>query len=213
MTGPAVAGVRLVTADDLCRAVEAVLAADLPGWAAAAGLVEPGEPGVRTWQQLPTPEALSSATFPAGAITSPGLTGPPAKSRNGYDATWRLAVAVYDRGTDHADTAGRVRRWAALVRTVLVSSSRLGGLAYSVTWVGEDYAARAEPGSARTLGGCSVAFDVLVRDVVPSAVPPELGGAPAGPVVTSTATAVTVHTPTVGTSSSATVRRPAQPQE
>lgn len=191
--GPTVAGVRLVTADDLCAAVEAILVEHLPPWAEAAGLVTAGGPAVRTWQQLPTPEALSSAQFPAGAVTSPGLTGPPTRTRDGYEATWRLAVGFYDRGTDHRDTASRIRRWAALIRTVLVAHAQLGGLARTLTWVGEDYAARAEAGSARTLGGCSVAFDVLVTDVVPTTAPPELGGAPADPLVTSTATTVAVR--------------------
>lgn len=192
MTGPVIAGVRVVTADDVCQAVENVLTEHLPGWAAAAGLGQ-----LRTWQQLPTPQAITSAALPVGAITSPGLTGPPTKRRDTYEATWRVAVAIYDRGTDHSDTQSRARRWAALIRTVLVQHPRLGGLALRLAWVGEDYALLPDQSSARTLAGCAVALDVTVDDVVPAAAPIELGGPPSDPAVLSTQTTVSVRRPTL----------------
>lgn len=192
MTAPEIGGVRVVTADDICQAVELVLTEHLPGWAAAAGL-----PEVKTWQQLPTPQAVSAAAVPAGAITSPGLTEPPTKRRDAYEATWRVVAAVYDRGTDHTDTQGKVRTWAALIRTVLVQHPRLGGLALRLTWVGEDYALLPEQSNARTLAGCAVAVDVTVADVVPANAPPELGGPPTAPAVITTRSTVSVRRPTI----------------
>lgn len=186
MSAPTLGGVRLITADDVCRAVEQVLTEHLPRWAEASGL-----PAVKTWQQLPTAQAISAADVPAGAITSPGLTESPTKHRTSYDATWRISVAVYDRGNDHSDTQRRTRIWAALIRTVLVQHARLGELARRLDWVGEEYALGPEQG-ARTLGGCAVAFDVTVTDVVPPVAPPDLGGA-TDPTVITTRPAITVR--------------------
>lgn len=181
------AGVRLVTAHDVCSAAEAILTEHLPGWAAAAELKP-----VTTWQQVPTVQAISSAPVPAGAITSPGLTEPPTKHRDRHEATWRIVAAVYDRGSDYTDTARRIRTWAALIRAVLVQHPRLGGLALRLDWVGEEYELVPEQG-ARTLGGCAVAVDVVVADVVPSTAPPGLGGPPPAPTVTATRSTVTVR--------------------
>jgi hypothetical protein len=191
VTAPLIGGVRLVTADDICHAVEVLLTNHLPFWSEAAGL-----PEVKTWQQLPTPQAISAAAVPAGAITSPGLTEPPTKHRDAYEATWRVVVAIYDRGTDHTDTQGKARTWAALIRTVLVQHPRLDGLALRLTWVGEDYALLGERSSARTLAGCFVAVDVTVADVVPAAAPPEFGGSPTAPAVITTRSTVSVRPPT-----------------
>jgi hypothetical protein len=185
---PGIGGVRVVTAHDVCTAIEALLTDHLPGWAAAAGLA-----AVRRWDQLPTPEALSAAATPAGAITSPGLTAPPTRRRGAYEATWRIAVAVYDRGSDHTDTQRRARTWAALVRTVLIGHPHLGGLARDLQWVGEDYAPIPGVGAARTLGGCVVAVDVTVADVVPASAPPALGGPDPAPTVRATRSTVTVR--------------------
>jgi hypothetical protein len=192
VSGPLIAGVRLVTADHVCRAVEQVLTEHMPGWASAADLSP-----VTTWQQLPTPQAISSAAVPVGAITSPGLTGPPVKHRGKYKATWRVVVSLYDRGKDHSDTQRKAREWAALIRTVLVQHPRIGGLAQELTWIAEDYAVLPDQRNARTLAGCFAAFDITVDDVVPDVAPPELGGPGPDPLVTETKTAVTVARPTV----------------
>lgn len=186
----------LVTADDLCAAAEAMLRAHLPVLAESLGLKP-----IQEWQQVPTPEALSTADTPALAIACPGLATPPTKRSTGYDAPWRLVVGVYDRGEDHTDTQARTRKWAAAVRQVLVQHPTLGGVAAGVRWVGEEYAERPERSSARTLGGCAVAVDVTARDVIahePYVSPDQPGSV--RPVVEATHSTVTI-------------RRPSTPQE
>lgn len=184
----------LLTADDLCVAAETVLKEHLPPLAAARGL----EP-VRTWKQLPTPEALTAANLPGIAVTSPGLTKPPTRRASGWDATWRVVVGGFVRGRDHDATAARVRDWAAVIRQVIVQHPTLGGVATGVDWVGEEYAERPERSSARTLGGCAVAFDVTARNVIDTEVyvPPVNPGDPPTqrPVVTSTHKRVTIRRP------------------
>lgn len=156
----------VVTADEICQAVELVLRQYLPALAAGAGLAP-----VEEWQQLPTAEALSTAQFPAIAVTTPGLADTPTRTGRGVNAVWRIAVGVYDRGGSHAQTAGNVRKWAALIRTVLLQDLA-GDIVWQVTWVGEEYALRPEVSSARTLGGAAVAVDVAVHTATP--LPPQV---------------------------------------
>jgi len=152
----------VVTCDEILVEVELCLSTYLPAYAAAAGLST-----VTGWQQLPTTEALTSAVFPVGAITSPGLADTPTRDGQGWNATWRIAVAVYDRGEDYAQTARRARTWAALVRSVLTRHLLEDSeVVRDVLLVGEDYALRPETSSARTLGGGAVALDVLVHGAV-----------------------------------------------
>lgn len=177
-----------LSADDLCEAVEAILIEHLPALAASRDLSP-----VATWDQLPTADALAAAVLPAGAITCPGLTGPSARRSGGYDATWRIAVGVFDRGATYRETATKTRTWAAVIRQVLVQHPTLGGLASGLAWVGEEYAERPERSSARTLGGCAVAFDVTARNVID--LNPYSLVTPGGPIVTSTFNTVTVRPP------------------
>lgn len=186
MTAP-----RLITADDMCDAAEQVLlvhlrpVVELLGW--ATDLRE-----VTTWEQVPTLAALTSATFPVGAITSGGLVGDPKRNGDGsYDATWRLAVGVWDRGASYRETARRVRRHAATVRAALAMHRSLGGLAESVTWKTEAYDEIVARDTARTLGGAVVGFNVVVKRVLD---PTSLATLP-GPPVTSTPTTVTHRPP------------------
>lgn len=162
-------GFRLVTANDLCAGAETILKAQLFPLVQALGLDEAGFKTVTTWQQVPDLKALSTAAFPAGAITSPGLADKPVRragTYDTYDAVWRVAIGVYDRGRDHAETADRCRTWAALVRAVVLNNTSLGGLATSMRWVGEELRQRPEQSAARTLGGCAVAFDIGASNVV-----------------------------------------------
>lgn len=184
---------RLITADDVCDAVEEVLKDHLHelvvllGWNAGKGLKP-----VTTWEQVPTLPALTSAKVPVGAITSGGLVDKPKRNGNGsYDATWRIAVGVWDRGDSYRDTARRVRRFAAAVRAALATHRSLGGLADSLVWVTEAYDEIPDRGSARTLGGAVVGFNVTVKNVLD---PAALAPLP-GPPVTSTHTTVTTRPP------------------
>lgn len=158
---------RVVTADDLCAAVESTLKAHLFPLVKALELDKSlGLKEIKEWQQLPDLAAIATAAVPAIGITSPGLTDRPTRRAYGYDATWRVAVGVYERGGSHHETAKRVRTWAALVRTVLTTHTSLGGVATSLRWVGEDYAEHRQRDKARTLGGCAVSLDVGASNVV-----------------------------------------------
>lgn len=185
---------RLVTADDLCVAAAIILDTHLldvvraQGWHEAPGALKP----VTTWEQIPTLEALSSARYPVGAVTSPGLTSRPTRTtKRRHDATWRISVGVWDRGVSYQDTASRVRRWAAAVRATLLDHRTLGGIADGLWWAGEEYRQNPTREAARTLGGCAVSFDVDVSDVVDLTAPPD--GPGTGPVVLSTSARITTR--------------------
>jgi hypothetical protein len=176
----------LLTANDLCAAMETILADKLSGLASSRGLKP-----VTAWDQLPTSDALTSANVPVGAIASPGLTDAPVRRSTGIDATWRVVVAVYDRGRDYVETAKKVRDWAAVVRQVVIQNPTLGGVASGLVWVGEEYTELPERPSARTLGGCAVAFDVTARNVIDAK--PYTDPATDDPTVQSTHRTITVR--------------------
>lgn len=184
---------RLLTADDLCTGADTVLTAALPTVLEALGLDEPdGGRAAFTppanWTQVPTLEALQAAVMPAGAVTTTGITGTPRRSSTGTDATWRIRVGMFDRGRDYNETANRIRTWAAIIRAVITMNPTLGGVASGSRWVGETYRQLPQVGVARTLGGCSVEFDVDARNVMDLS---ELDGVV--PVVNSTHPHVTVR--------------------
>ncbi len=180
---------RLITADTVCSAAQGILTTHMADVATSLGLDQAPAPlgTVRAWDQVPTLEALTTANFPAGAITSPGLVTAPTRRGTwgtGHDATWRLVVGIYDKGGSFNETAHRVRTWAALIRATLLLHPSLGGLASSLSWVGEEYRQITERKSSRTIGGCAVAFDVTVDNVIDPA---------AGPLVLSTQPTTTVR--------------------
>lgn len=181
----------LLSADDLCTAAEAVLKEHLQALATSRGLEN-----IRTWEQLPTLEALTTANLPAVAVSSPGLTKPAVRRSAGYDATWRIVVGAFARGDSFTETAARVRDWAAVIRQVVLQHPTLGGVATGVEWVGEEYVERPERSTARTLGGCAVVFDVTAHNVIDAEpyVPPEQGGGKQ-PAVQSTHSTVTIRRP------------------
>lgn len=187
----------IFSADELCVAAEEVLKRDLPGVLSHPFVTERvgGDYGdIATWQQLPTIEALSTARFPAIAITSSGLTQSPSfsVSENSWAGTWRLVVGVYDRGRDHADTQARIRVWCACIRSSLLRNRSLSGTADSLAWVGEEFALLPNRNQARSIAAGAVAFDVTAR--IPALFdPPSSGGD--WPVVLTTPTSVSVRPP------------------
>lgn len=187
----------LVTAEDVCTRVElelvdvdtgllaraAEVAAGGQAWAGEAPFSQP----VKSWDQVPTLAALTQANLPAGAITSPGLVERPRRHRSsGHTAPWRVVVGLYARGTaaSYKTTHGEIRRWAALIRYTVMSSSQLSGFAADLTWVGEEYSELPARGDARTIAGCAVAFDVTVERVLEVPL--------SGPIPTAAVTTVTV---------------------
>lgn len=157
---------RIIGAAELCAAGEEVVNLQLPrlivalDWATELN-------DVTSWQQVPTLRALSTAQLPAGAITSPGLTGKPIRHGDGsYEATWRVVFGILDRGKDYDTTALRARRWAGLLRAVLTANPTLGGIGHSLLWVSEEYDQWPDRKQAATLGGCAVGIDITVRNVV-----------------------------------------------
>lgn len=162
----------LVTADTVCSAVESAMVAHVPLVLTAAGLTVGRGPGrfnaPRSWRQVPTLEALRAAArdLPAGAVTSPGMSGPPERTPTGYASVFRVEVGVFDRGDDWNTTATRIRTWAAVIRAAAFVDASLGGVSSGLTWVSESYRRYVDGTNDRTLGGCSVEFDVRVDDVL-----------------------------------------------
>ncbi len=192
----------IFSADELCVAAESVLRGDLPSILSHPFVTErvDGDYGdIATWQQLPTIEALSTAQFPAVAITSSGLVSSPtyAVSEAAHRATWRVVVGIYDRGNDHADTQARIRNWCAAVRASLLRHRSLGGVAEGLSWVGEEFALLPNRNQARTIGAGAVAFDVTALMANIPLLPPSDGGE--WPVVLTTPMTVSAQPPPGGT--------------
>jgi hypothetical protein len=186
MTGPTILSI-----DELCVAARATLehpdagipgTLELPVIKALLGDQARHYRDIKTWVQVPTFESVTGATYPAVAITSPGLVGAPVyqRSSNTWQIVARVGVGVYDRSTKHDETAAKVRNWIAVVRTTLLRNVTLGGVAEGLTWSGEEYDLLPGRQQARTIGAGAVAVDV--RANVPDTVMMGL------PTVTSTGT-------------------------
>lgn len=152
--------IEVVSVDEICVAIQGILAEHLQATMEQLGFTGYGR--VRTWQQVPTMAAIMSAELPAGAVVSPGLTEPPRRTSSGHEATWRVPAGLYVRGREHDDTAALVRNWCAGIRTCVLQRKSLGGIAKSLTWVGEEFRLVTDRASARTIAGGTVAFDVTV---------------------------------------------------
>lgn len=169
----------LITGDDVCGAVEAALRASVPAVAEKLGWpLKPVE-----WEQVPDLKAFTKAQPPVGMVTSPGLVSDPVRGRNDdgevtTDATWRVVVGAWDRGGSWRATAQLTRRWAAVIRAAVLLDTTLGGLATGLRWRLEAYDQFPNVDQARTLGGCSVAFDVDVCNVIDLTALSSAGGQP-----------------------------------
>jgi hypothetical protein len=152
----------IASVDELCVGVENALRAHLVGVMDDLGFTDPIYDVVKTWQQLPTTTALVAASLPGVAVSAAGLVDAPVYSRSSgtWTTTWRIAVGIYERGKNHADTQARVRNWCAGIRTTLVLHKSLGGLASALSWSGEEYALVPDREQARTIAAAAVAFDV-----------------------------------------------------
>lgn len=164
---------RLVVIHDVLEAWKGILDEHMPqvaaqlGWTnGSSGLDNAGK--VRDWKIAPNPESIEAAGTPNGAMFSPGLVNEPRKNGDrSHDAWWQIVAAVYDHGRDYDDTQLRVQRWAALIRAVTLRNPSFGGLVKRTNWVGEEYDVDANgKRAARTLGGCAVAFQVHLENVV-----------------------------------------------
>lgn len=121
---------------------------------------------ITTWQQLPTLQAIATADYPAVAIMSPGLVGPPEyqRSRDCWTAWWRAEVGIFDRhGVDdagHSATQRLVRNWVAWLRTAALRQQTLGGAARAVVWAGEEYDLLPDREQARTIGAGTLMLNI-----------------------------------------------------
>lgn len=150
----------VISADELCLAMENTLRDHLP--TTLTQLEWDHLPAIREWQQLPSLDALASAAFPAIAVSPSGVTGAPAYSQaeQAYRTTYRIAVGVWDRGANHAETQKRARDWCAAIRLTVRAHRSLGGVALGSVWAGDRFQLTPNRDQARTFAGGAVAFDV-----------------------------------------------------
>lgn len=157
----------LISADDVCDAVEDTLVTWLPSVSAEIAAAKNVSLPAVTSYSMPDPQALrsGSAELPALVVSSPGLASPPQRDGEGmYRAAWTVVVSVFARGVDYRDTARVVRGYALAVRTSLLQHPSLGDFASELVWVNEEYDAL-DPAAARTAGGAFITVQVVVDDV------------------------------------------------
>lgn len=157
----------LISAQDVCEAVEATLIAWLPSVSAEIALAGGPTLPLPTTYDMPSAEALisGSAELPAVVVSSPGIIGVPERDEDmAYRATWAVIVSVFARGEDYRETAAQVRGFALACRVALAQHPSLGGFAAELLWAGEEYDAL-DARAARTLGAGYVTFNVTVDSV------------------------------------------------
>jgi hypothetical protein len=181
----------LIGAEQVCGAVEQLMADWLPS--ITAEITEAGGPQLPlpTTYDMPSAEALraGNADLPAIVVSSPGLTGTPVRDGDGmYRATWRVVVTVFARGDGYRNTADIVRGYALAIRTAVVQHPGWGDLPSEVVWEGEEYAAL-DAAAARTVGGAFVTFAVTVDDVTNAVAGPLTPPVPPNSLITTSVTA------------------------
>jgi hypothetical protein len=151
--------VRVIGGDDIIRALEAQLKANVPLVIEALGLGHLGE--VKTWQMVPSPEAIAAAQLPAVALVSPSMNSKPYRSRGQQTGTWQVSAGIFARGGDHEQTQTQIQAWVKVLRTAALLTP-LTDTGISLTWVGEAYDVLATKQEARTIAGGEVQFDAHV---------------------------------------------------
>lgn len=139
----------VVTADEVCVAVQTLLQTYLPAVFVDAEL----DPPVR-YDQVPSLAALEAdaSSTPTIGVFTDGTQGDPIRDENGaYAEVWRVTVCFFVRGDDYDDTAHRCRVGTQLIQVLLVQNPTLGGVAAGV-YPGEKRFDRAGADAARTLG-------------------------------------------------------------
>jgi len=153
---------KVVGGDDIVRALEQVLRQNLPIVLEALELTHLGE--VKTWQIVPTMEALASAKHPSIALVSPSMTAAPQRSGAGgrqYTGEWRMSIGVFDRGDNHEGTQTGIQQWAKAIRVAALLTP-LTGTGISLRWAGEEYDVIPTKQDSRTIAGAEVMFDATV---------------------------------------------------
>lgn len=178
----------IVTADEVCLAVEATLRAWLPVAIDAMGVADDFDTP-HTYRQVPSTAALHEADLPAAGISSPGWATAPVRDEDGnLRAVWRVNVVFYLRGEDYEATQRNTRNMAAAAATILAQQKTLMGFAHATAVVGENYGPLVT--ESRTLGEAIIEVDVTVDDArndlaAPDGPPPTpLPGSPATVAVT-----------------------------
>ncbi len=109
-----------------------------------------------SWQEMQLPAVL---------IVSPGTVGEPTRSGRGeWSAWWRLGVWALVGASDAQATRRLAHRYAAAIRTCLLSHPTLDGACDRLDWMGETYD-QVDTDAARTLTAAGVDLRVHMTDV------------------------------------------------
>lgn len=147
-----------IGAGEVCGEVITYLEQNLGGF--LDGLKPPA-----VWKHMPSPESMSTARYPAVAVSSPGLAEPPTRNRDKYSATWRVVVTVWVRndkpptrklGEDAFSlVAKQTREYVKAVRSCLLAWGE-------GTWTDEGYAKVDDYAASGTLGAGFVELSVFI---------------------------------------------------
>lgn len=103
---------------------------------------------------------------PTVVVLCPGTANQPLIEGDGtYRIGWLVNVAVIVSARDHKSTQELAKRYAAVMRALLVQNASLGGFSDGVTWRGERYDDLSAEDD-RTIAATVNVFEVLVPDVV-----------------------------------------------
>lgn len=148
-------------------AIQADISAELDAVETKYGLTIP-DPA--SYAVVPDFRAVTDKQSPLIVVTVDGLDGPPETRLNDlYQATWRLTVYIVirtdgmdvDAGYEH--TAKLVAAYCVALRSALLHNRQLAGLARTLVWADEAYAALdIDPEAQRLVGAGQVQILVTV---------------------------------------------------
>ncbi|BBH17500.1 hypothetical protein Back2_17870 [Nocardioides baekrokdamisoli] len=175
--------------DELCTAAETILKTYLVNTMTGFGYTTgAGYKPIKTWQQVPTVTALSTADLPGIAIVASDTVGDPIYQAvtDTWLTTWRISTGLYVRGGTHDETQARVRNYIAAIRATYLTHKSLGGYCRPIQWKGEGYNLLPARNEARTIAAGACTFDATV-EVTTKPLQLDL------PTVATTQTTVTAH--------------------
>lgn len=126
----------------------------------------PVVPSPLSYNVRPEGEKWTEDLLPACVVVSPGTTGAPRASGDGYyEADYVVGILIFCSGTDEDSVRKNASDYAASARAIVLQKRGLGGLCTGVIWTGESYTPGPSDGR-RSIGAAIVEFTMTIVGTV-----------------------------------------------
>jgi hypothetical protein len=158
-------------ASELQDAVKATLRRFFPQYMAEYALQgnwDPIPPVIRSYESRNRFDKLPEEQLPMAIVISPGLVNPPKQDGGGkYSGWYGIGVGIVASAKDEEETDRLAKRYAAIVRKILLDHPTLEGeIASGVEWIDESFDDVPDEDGQRTIKASRSAFQFWIEDIV-----------------------------------------------